>query len=121
MRRLLVLAVLAMVIGIGIAAMASSMKFETDSGPAGSRTIIHFDATARSDIREPALRLWRDCASNVNHVRIVWGPSQVGEYWTVVLEPALGTHTERRLIGCLDDLTTDGILGRPLKAEDVGP
>ncbi|WP_460698757.1 hypothetical protein [Nocardia thraciensis] len=30
----------------------------------------------------------------------------------VVLEPALGAHTERRFFGCLEDLGVDGITGR---------
>ncbi|MGW0049878.1 hypothetical protein [Nocardia cyriacigeorgica] len=114
MRRLLVLALLAVVAAAGITALSSSMKFETDRGPGGSRTIIHFAAESRHSAAPVALRLWRECASIANHVRLVSGPIDDGTHWTVVLEPALGPHTERRLTGCLDDLTVDGIRGRHL-------
>ncbi len=114
---MLVLALLAIVTGAGLSAMATSMKFETDSGAAGSRTIIHFDARARTPGPAAALRLWEECASIANHVRLVAGPSNDGTRWTVVLEPALGPHTERRLTGCLDDLTVDGIRGHHLATE----
>lgn len=117
MRRVLVIALLAIITSVGLTAMAASMKFETDSGPPGSRTIIHFDADARTPGDAAALRLWKECASIAGHVRLVGNPRYDGTRWTVVLEPALGPHTERRLTGCLDDLTVDGVLGRHLATE----
>ncbi|BDU07038.1 hypothetical protein [Nocardia cyriacigeorgica] len=117
MRRLLVLALLAVVAAAGITALSSSMKFETDRGPAGSRTVIGFRAESRHPTPTPALRLWQECASIANHVRLISGPTPHGQVWTVVLEPSLGPHTERRLTGCLDDLTVDGIRGHHLTTE----
>ncbi|TLF76645.1 hypothetical protein [Nocardia cyriacigeorgica] len=117
MRRILVLALLAVVAAAGITALSSSMKFRTDRGPTGSRTLIHFTAESRHPAAAAALRLWEECASIANHVRLVAGPRHDGTRWTVVLEPALGPHTERRLTGCLDDLTVDGIRGHHLATE----
>lgn len=75
MRRLLVLALLAVVAAAGITALSSSMKFETDRGPAGSRTVIGFRAESRHPTPTPALRLWQECASIANHVRLISGPT----------------------------------------------
>ncbi|WP_220139806.1 hypothetical protein [Nocardia huaxiensis] len=112
-RAVLLTAVLAAVLVGGIIGLSGSMKFHTDRGDPGSRTVVTFDADARTARAEdPALTLWKECHSHVNHVRIVSGPIESAGSWTVVVEPALGIHTERRLVGCLRDLTADGITGR---------
>ncbi|MBL1073694.1 hypothetical protein JK358_04750 [Nocardia sp. 2] len=112
MRAVLAALVLAAALLGGVYGLAGSMKFHTDTGASGSRTTVTFDADVRTTVAEdPALTLWKECRSHVNHVRIVSGPVESAGRWTVVVEPALGTHTERRLIGCLRDLTVDGITG----------
>ncbi|MEV0298475.1 hypothetical protein [Nocardia sp. NPDC050710] len=116
MRRVLLWAVLAVLTVLAVAAGAAKLQFETDSGGTESRAIVHFDAESRAatpDI-DPALSLWKQCASHVNHVRVVAGPEAAGDGWTVTLEPALGEHTHRRLVGCLNDLTVDGVVGHYL-------
>ncbi|WP_431970088.1 hypothetical protein [Nocardia sp. bgisy134] len=116
MRRILLLGTGAVLIVTVVLAMADRMKFETDRGTAASTQVVRFDARAKDAgvSSEPALRLWDKCASHVNHVRIVAGPVPDGDAWAVTLAPALGEHTERRLVGCLEDLTVDGVLGRYL-------
>ncbi|MEV4238659.1 MULTISPECIES: hypothetical protein [unclassified Nocardia] len=36
--------------------------------------------------------------------------------WLATLEPALGEHAERRLVGCLIDWKVDGIAGHHISA-----
>ncbi|WP_433527103.1 hypothetical protein ACQPZ2_20985 [Nocardia pseudovaccinii] len=81
------------------------MKFHTDRDAENTRAAVRFDAeTHDTDPDEdPAPTPWKECASTVNHVRIVAGPVERACTWLVTLEPALGEHTERRLVGCLDD------------------
>ncbi|WP_431951807.1 hypothetical protein [Nocardia lijiangensis] len=116
MRRILVLGAGVACVVTVVLAMADSMKFETDRGAATSTQVLRFDARAKDAgaSSEPALRLWDECASHVNHVRIVAGPVADGDAWAVTVAPALGEHTERRLVGCLEDLTVDGVLGHYL-------
>ncbi|WP_067836700.1 hypothetical protein [Nocardia lijiangensis] len=115
MRRILVLGAGAACVVTVVLAMADSMKFETDRGAVASTQVLRFDARAKDTVAsEPALRLWDKCASHVNHVRIVAGPVADGDAWAVTVAPALGEHTERRLVGCLEDLTVDGVLGHYL-------
>ncbi|WP_157554770.1 hypothetical protein [Nocardia crassostreae] len=119
MRAALLAVVLAVVAVAGVTAMSDAMKFHTDSGGPGSRSVITFDAKARtgSPDQDPALLLWRACRSHVNNVRITDGPVEHDGLWSVTVEPALGTHTERRLVGCLRDLTADGISGHLVGVE----
>ncbi|MCP2289572.1 hypothetical protein ACFYT3_25690 [Nocardia amikacinitolerans] len=119
MRRVLLLAVGAACLAAVLLAMAQEMKFETDRGAAASTQLVRFDARAKDTgaSTEPALRLWDKCASHVNHVRVVVGPVADDDAWAVTLTPALGEHTERRLVGCLEDLTVDGVLGRYLGSQ----
>jgi hypothetical protein len=37
-----------------------------------------------------------------------------GDGWTATVEPAIGEHGEKRLVGCLEDLTLDRVVGRVL-------
>ncbi|WP_147288983.1 hypothetical protein [Nocardia mexicana] len=99
---------------VAVVALAQAMQFHTDSGSSGSRSIVTFDARSRfgSRAEDPALTVWKHCRSIVSHVRVVDGPTERDGDWTVVLEPALGAHTERRFVGCLEDLAVDGITSR---------
>ncbi|GAB4586405.1 hypothetical protein [Nocardia sp. IFM 10818] len=122
MRAALLALTLAVLVVVGVGAMSDAMKFHTDTGRPGSRTVITFDAQARdgSADPDPALKLWQECRSHVNHVRLTAGPVEHDGLWSVTVEPALGTHTERRLLGCLRDLTADGISGHLVGAERTG-
>jgi hypothetical protein len=38
-------------------------------------------------------------------------PQAFGEEWRVTITPAIGEHGENRLVGCLEDLTLDRVVG----------
>lgn len=121
-RAVLLVAVLAVVGAVAVVALAQTMQFHTDSGDDGSRSVITFDARARSGspAEDPAVTVWKQCRSIVSHVRVVDGPVEHDGSWTVTLEPALGTHTERRFVGCLQDLGVDGVTGRLVNLQRTG-
>ncbi|MFE9319646.1 hypothetical protein ACIHDR_08145 [Nocardia sp. NPDC052278] len=52
------------------------MKFHTDRDAENTRAAVRFDAVTREvdPDEDPALTLWQECASTVNHVRIAAGP-----------------------------------------------
>ncbi|BCK55613.1 hypothetical protein [Nocardia wallacei] len=121
-RAVLVVAVLAVAGTVAVIALAQAMQFHTDNGGAGSRSVVTFDARARfgSRVEDPAVTVWKQCRSIVAHVRVVDGPVEHDGNWTVTLEPALGTHTERRFVGCLRDLGVDGVSGRLVNLQRTG-
>jgi hypothetical protein len=60
-----------------------------------------------------AAALWGVCAAQTrSHVADggALAPIDGGRY-RVVLEPAVGDHERRKLVGCLEDLTIDRVLG----------
>ncbi|MGW6729653.1 hypothetical protein ACWF9G_27450 [Nocardia sp. NPDC055029] len=110
---------LAIVAAAGVTAMADEMQFRTDRGEPDTRTIVTFDAESRTggSTEDPALIVWKNCRSTVNHVQIRSGPAEHDGAWTIVLNPALGVHTERRFLGCIRDLNVDGITGEVIHAQ----
>ncbi|WP_280362612.1 hypothetical protein [Nocardia wallacei] len=121
-RTVLLVAALAAAGVMAVTALAQQMQFHTDSGGDGSRSVITFDARARfrAPAEDPAVTVWKQCRSIVSHVRVVDGPVEHEGSWTVTLEPALGTHTERRFVGCLRDLGVDGVTGRLVDLRRTG-
>jgi hypothetical protein len=76
---------------------------------------VSFTVSTRGAQRgEPAAAaaLWAVCSATV--------PGEVstavdaGRAWTATVEPAIGEHGEKRLVGCLEDLTLDRVVGRVL-------
>ena len=105
-----VLAVLA-VAGI-VVGMAELTQNRPDAVRAGSRTTVAFTVATRDVQRgEPAAAaaLWAVCAGTV--AGEVSAPEAVGEEWRVTIMPAIGEHGENRLVGCLEDVTLDRVIG----------
>ena len=47
-------------------------------------------------------------------------PEPVGDAWRVTIEPAIGEHGENRLVGCLEDVTIDRVVGQVLSLSITG-
>ena len=57
-----------------------------------------------------AAALWAVCAGTVGgEVSAV--PTSDGDAWRVTIAPAIGEHGENRLVGCLEDVTIDRVIG----------
>ena len=64
-----------------------------------------------------AYGLWAACSSAVDAYQLM-GMDEVGENrFAIRVEPALGEHAQRRLVGCLEDTTVPRILGSVSKVE----
>ena len=50
------------------------------------------------------------CAGTVGG-EVSTAPVAVADRWQVTIEPAIGEHGENRLVGCLEDLTIDRVIG----------
>jgi hypothetical protein len=113
-RRLLIGAVFAAVAVFSIDALADATQNRPDAIVSGTRSTVVFSVETRDDPGgDPAaaLTLWRVCAATVSHVEVLEGPREVRDGWAVTVEPALGEHSRRRLVGCLEDATLDGVRG----------
>jgi hypothetical protein len=70
--------------------------------------------------RADARALWEVCHRQSFKNRLVGDIEEVelGRF-RLVLHPALGEHSRRRVVGCLEDTTLDGLLGRVRILRDV--
>jgi hypothetical protein len=72
---------------------------------------------SRLALEDAAGVLWAACASTVDAYDLV-ALDQVGrQLFALRLEPALGDHAQRRLLGCLEDTTVPRILGEVTRVE----
>jgi hypothetical protein len=103
----------ALVLAFGIAAVREATENRPDAVVDGSATVVDFDvALHRYQRGEPAAAaaLWVVCSATIGgDVSPV--PEPVADHWRVQIEPAIGEHGEARLVGCLEDVTIDRVLG----------
>jgi hypothetical protein len=102
---------------VGVDTLSDATQNRPDDVEAGTRSEVVFDVTLRQRNRAEAVAadtLWSVCAGTITHATTLSGPTGVGDEWKVTVEPALGEHSRRRLVGCLEDATIDGVLGRVL-------
>jgi len=113
MKRELLGALLVAVVAVGVYAMAELTQNRPDEVRAGSVTTVSFTVSTRDAQRgEPAAAnaLWAVCAATVPGA--VSGPAVVDDAWQATVTPAIGDHGRKRLIGCLEDVTLDRVVGR---------
>ena len=110
MKRVLVALVVA---GLGVALLfgladATQNRHDTDLHD-GTSTLVLSVSTKRGFDPELATHsLWAACQTTVLANRLVaLTPQTDGAGMALAVEPALGEHAERRLIGCLEDATVD--------------
>jgi hypothetical protein len=111
------------VVGLGVLAvvvigMMEATQNRPDEVREGTITEVTFEVSTRSVERgEPfaAAALWAVCAGTVSGD--VTSPVPAGDAWRVTIEPAIGEHGENRLVGCLEDVTIDRVMGRVVSLE----
>jgi hypothetical protein len=107
-----VLAVAAVVV-VGIARLADLTQNRPDERVPGSETTVEFQVSTRDYPRgeaAAALALWTICSSMVGG-RVTPQPVEAAGDWQVRISPAIGEHGEDRLVGCLEDLTVERVIG----------
>jgi hypothetical protein len=113
--RLLAGLVAAVVLSVGVDALADATQNRPDTVAADTRSTVLFDVSLRQPARPEqaaAVTLWSLCSGTVAHATTIAGPVLHDDAWSVTVQPALGEHSRRRLVGCLEDATIDGVIGR---------
>lgn len=100
---------------VGIVVLAEATQNRPDVNVKGSSTALTMAVENRHGAAgmTEAQALWAVCNRTSRVTRLVGSIQSVatGTY-RLSLEPALGEHARRRLVGCLEDTTLDGLIGR---------
>jgi hypothetical protein len=115
------------VVGLGVLAvvvigMMEATQNRPDEVREGTTTEVTFEVSTRDVERGEAYAaaaLWAVCAGTVSGE--ITAPVPVDAdgdgAWLVTIEPAIGEHGENRLVGCLEDVTIDRVLGHVVSLE----
>jgi hypothetical protein len=106
----------------GVVGLASATQNRPDAVVPGSETIVEFRVSTRDYQRgedSAAVALWAVCSATVDGT-VSPVPVRVGDDWQVTISPAIGEHGENRLVGCLEDLTLDRVVGEVVDLRRIG-
>lgn len=106
----------------GVVGLASATQNRPDAVVPGSETIVEFRVSTRDYQRgedSAAVALWAVCSATVDGA-VSPVPVRVGDDWQVTISPAIGEHGENRLVGCLEDLTLDRVVGEVVDLRRIG-
>jgi len=120
-RRLLSLGIGAVVAAIVIVGLAEATQNRPDQVVPGSSTTIRFSVETRRFARgesAAASTIWAVCIATVGHA-VSTMPEPMDDLWEVEVTPALGPHSRRRLVGCLEDATVDRVLADVVDIEST--
>ena len=112
MRRVALVAT-AVALTIGIVAVREATQNRPDAIVDGSISVLDFDVAVHGYRRgEPAAAtaLWLVCSATVRG-EVSTVPEPVGGHWRVQITPAIGEHGAARLVGCVEDVTIDRVVG----------
>jgi hypothetical protein len=102
--------------------LASMTQNRPDAVFPGSETSLEFRVSTKDYQRgesAAATALWSVCSASVGgDVSPI--PVPQGDAWRVSVSPAIGEHGEKRLVGCLEDLTLDRVLGEVVSVRRTG-
>lgn len=109
---------------VAIDVLADATQTRPDFEHPASRSEVIFRVGTRQHGRRPRLAaegLWLHCQGATTGRRLIGDElEQVGDdTFRAVIQPALGTHAERRLRGCLEDVTVDRVKGRVVVIREI--
>ncbi len=113
MKHLLVYVAIAAAVVLGVRVMADATQNRPDEVSPDSTSTVDYTVSTRDFQRgEPAAAqtLWSICSATVPGEASAI-PEHVGDHWRVTISPSLGEHGSKRLLGCLEDLTVDRVVG----------
>lgn len=116
MRRWIVIAVVLGVAVLGIGELGDLTQSRPDAVNDDAETHLVVDVAIdrfRGGVDAAVGALWSVCAAQTSaQVIDDHGPRSLGNgRYEVVLHPAVGHHEQRKLVGCLEDLTIDRVVG----------
>lgn len=113
MRRVVLTLAVLLAAGAGLFALREATQNRPDVVEAGTSTTVDFTVDThrfqRGD-QAAATTLWAVCSSTVDGT-VSPVPTPTGDGWRVTVSPAIGEHGEKRLVGCIEDVTIDRVLG----------
>jgi len=116
MKRLAWALVAVLAVVASVVALADATQNRPDAALPGSVTTVSFTVSttrlARRGDPAAAAALWAVCSATVPGT--VSAAEADGDAWKATVEPAIGEHGQKRLVGCLEDLTLDRVIGRVL-------
>jgi hypothetical protein len=113
-RRTVLAAALVLAVAGGVFLLREATQNRPDPVVDGSRTTIEFTVDTNRFARgEPvaATTLWSVCSATVGGAVSAAPLPVADDRWRVTVEPAIGKHGRARLVGCIEDVTIDRILG----------
>ena len=114
---------LAALVFLGIDALGDLTQDRPDAPKAGHRSEIVLHVEERSphtSLVEAAEGLWALCQSTVHNRLVPPGMVALDDgRFRLLMDPAVGEHSWRRLKGCLEDMSLDQTVARVVSKADV--
>ena len=118
MRRFVATVALLGALGGGTYLMMEATQNRPDARVPGSVTTVEFTVSTNGYHRGDAgaaAALWAVCSATVGG-QVSPVPEAIGGDgddggWRATVEPAIGEHGENRLVGCIEDVTLDRVIG----------
>jgi hypothetical protein len=111
-------AVLLAVAGIGIESVRRLTQSIPDTGT-GGQTVLEIAVRSRRE-RQPAdvaTAIWGICRERLDSLPHAAVLAADGDRVTLRIDQALGRTAQRRVIGCIEDFTIDGVLGTVVRLD----
>ncbi|HZA77259.1 MAG TPA: hypothetical protein VE623_12835 [Acidimicrobiales bacterium] len=126
MKRLLLVVVLVVAGAASVDQLGDLTQSRPDRVVPGSRSELVVEVRSkdyRLGVDQGARNLVAACAGTSGHNVVDQQSLDVSGGGTVrfSVEPALGTHNRRKLVGCLEDATIDRLVGDVVSVETVAP
>ncbi|MEO6121555.1 MAG: hypothetical protein ABIW46_04200 [Acidimicrobiales bacterium] len=100
---------------MGVDALADATQNRPDvvqTGSSSRLTLVVENRRGPAGLVE-AQALWAVCNRTARSLKLMSPVADLGHgTYRVAVTPSVGDHAERRLVGCLEDMTLDGLLGR---------
>ncbi len=124
MKRFAAVVVAVAVTVAGLWGLAELTQNRPDPIEEGSSTELVVSVRTRegAGLVRHAERLWAVCSGTARGIHQVGDIVEEGDgLFQLTLSPALGEHTRRRLVGCLEDFTLDGLKGSVKSVDYIAP
>lgn len=108
---------------VAVMGLAEATQDRSDRPARGSRSEVVLEVDTRDvyDRDVAAHGLWGTCQQTIDHKRLESFESLGDGRYSIIVEPAIGEHDYRRLVGCLEDFTIDRVLGNVVEIRDLEP
>lgn len=121
MKALLLRLAVVLAVVAGIDQLADITQSRPDDRVPGTETTLRYTVETRGYRRgedAAAEALWAVCMATVRG-EVTAAPHLAGDAYEVRITPQLGHHTEKRLVGCLEDATLDRVIANVIAVDST--